>query len=647
MNAVKLALLELRRFRGGKVRPLVLVALVLVPLLYGGLYLWSNWDPYGRLDRVPVAVVNNDRPVESRGHYINAGEQFVNQLKARELFDWHFVDGRTAGSGLRQGRYYFTITVPRDFSADLATATRRLPQRASLTITKNDANGYIAGIMADTVEAQLQNQINAAAHSAYARAIYGEIDTIREKLRLASESANQLVDGTELTRQGATGLTEGLGGAVEGAREISNGVGELSEAADRLDRRLTALTNVTAGELPQAASTLAEASNTVVQGMSTVATATGFISDRASAGVDDLEQLASRYPQVAGDPLFQRTLGNARQLAGTTERVDTQAGEALAQARQANQSAVALNRNISTLQQRVTSVTRPADQVAAGASQLASGTTTLTNSLDDLRSSSEVLGSGADQLNAGARKLSGLVDDSLSRIPPTTPSQVAHAADVLGSPTKISERNLNPAHIYGRGMAPFFFAIALWVFGLFAYLLLKPVNLRALAGRTKAFTIALGGWLPAAFLGVLGAMVLLLGLGFGLGLDPIHLWPTVGLLALAASAFVAIAHLLRTAFGVAGDALSLVLLIVQLTASGGLYPMETTPVAFQAIHPYLPMTYLVDGLRVTISGGLAEHLVRDLIVLGGFLVIPLILTAFVVRGQRVWTIRRLHPSIKL
>ena len=63
---------------------------------------------------------------------------------------------------------------------------------------------------------------------------------------------------------------------------------------------------------------------------------------------------------------------------------------------------------------------------------------------------------------------------------------------------EIHTDNLNPAHVYGRGLAPFFFSIALWVFGLFAYLLLKPVNLRALADRVNPVTIAVAGSRRAA-----------------------------------------------------------------------------------------------------------------------------------------------------
>jgi len=74
INTFRLAGYELRRFKG-PLPILALLFLVLVPLLYGALYLWSNWDPYGKLDQVPVAVVNLDQPVTTEdGKTIDAGE---------------------------------------------------------------------------------------------------------------------------------------------------------------------------------------------------------------------------------------------------------------------------------------------------------------------------------------------------------------------------------------------------------------------------------------------------------------------------------------------------------------------------------------------------------------------------------------------
>ncbi|WP_158889510.1 YhgE/Pip family protein [Amycolatopsis anabasis] len=647
MKALRLAGLELRRFRGPALRRLVPVVLVLIPLLYGGLYLWSNWDPYGRLDRVPVAVVNEDQPVDSQGQHIDAGNQFVQQLKAADIFAWRFVDRAEAREGLEQGRYYFTLEVPADFSAKLATATEPDPQRAGLTITKNDANGYIAGVMADTAKSELQNQINAATHAAYAKAIYGEVDDIREKLELTAEGTRQLVDGTALAEQGTAGLTTGLSGVRAGTGQISAGARTVADATAQLDAAATEATNQVANRLPEAVNGLVNGSAVVSGGLGTIKAGTGLVAEHAGSAASALDALGGAHPDLRDDPLYRHAADAAHKVAAATGRVDGDAQRALDTANDAHQHALALQRNTGMLQERIRAISTPVTTLRTGATQVATGTDGVGGGLDTLVSSSQVLNTGAGQLSGGAHRLDGLVNDALHRIPPTNPAQVARAADVLGSPTDLHVGNLNPAGVYGRGLAPFFFSIALWVFGLFAYLLLRPINQRALAGSTNAVTIAIAGWLPAAALGVLGGLVLFGVVDLGLGLHPVHLWSTLGLLALAAGAFVAIDQFLRATLAAVGDVLSLVLLIVQLTACGGLYPLQTTPEPFQAIHPLLPMSYLVDALRVTISGGDTAHLLRDVAVLAGFLVAFLSLTALAVWRQRTWSIARLHPQIEL
>lgn len=258
--------------------------------------------------------------------------------------------------------------------------------------------------------------------------------------------------------------------------------------------------------------------------------------------------------------------------------------------------------------------------LTTGAHQVTNGAMQVSTALGPLQTGSSTLQTGADQTHSGATEIANVIDGALDKVPDTSPQQTAKAADILGSPVGVSMDNLHPAGVYGRGFAPFFFPIAVWVVGLLAYLFFRPVNLRALAGRVSALTVAVAGWLPVAAITALGGLVLFGVVEAGLGLKPDHPLLVAGLLVLAAGAFVAIDHFLRISFGVIGEALSLVLLIVQLTSCGGLYPIETTPAPFRAIHPVIPMTYLVDGLRVAISGGLADNLIRDVLVLAGFLV---------------------------
>lgn len=647
MTAIRLALLELRRFRG-PLRRWVPPLLCLIPLLYGAMYLWANWDPYGRLDRIPVAVVNQDHVAHTKqGDRVDAGVEVQQQLKAAQTFQWHFVDGAEAHDGLERGRYYFTITIPPDFSAKLATAGNTVPEQAGIDIRLNDANNYIAGIMTEVVQPQLQDQINAAAHAAYVRSIYGELSDVRERLATASGGAHRLLGATEVAQQGSGALAGGTTALHDGAGRVSDGAAQLAEATGQIDRATSDLNAAVADRLPRAADEMVDTASAAARGTAAVRVGTSAVEHGTARGVSDLDELVRAHPELAGDPVVQRAQQHAREVAARAAQADSAAAEHQRQADEALAKAQGIRDRTGEIQGEVLNANEPVRLADAGAHNVADGSRTITAGLGALEQGSGTMRTAADQANSAVADLTRTIDDGLGRIPVTNSDQITEAARVLGTPVHIDRDNLNPAGPYGRGFAPFFFSIALWVFGLFAFLLLRPVNLRALAGRVGALSIAVGGWLPAAMLGGIGALVLYGVVELGLGLHPVHAVECVLLMLVGVGAFTAIDHFLRTALGVPGDVLSLVLLVLQLTASGGLYPMPTTPGFFQVLNPLLPMTYLVDGLRMTVSGGLVEHLVRDFAVLGGFLVVFLLLTALVVHRQRTWTVARLHPDVAL
>src|SRR5262249_29378514 len=150
---------------------------------------------------------------------------------------------------------------------------------------------------------------------------------------------------------------------------------------------------------------------------------------------------------------------------------------------------------------------------------------------------------------------------------------------------------------YGVGFAPYFLALALWVGAMLSYMLMRPLTRRHLVSGAPGRRGAFAGYLPAAAIGVAQALVLFLLVRVGLGLEPGSSWGTLGLLGLAALAFTAIVQMLGAVMGPAGRLVALILLMLQLTSSGGTYPVQTSPAFFQAIHGWLPMTYVIAALR--------------------------------------------------
>ena len=183
IKTIKLAGYELRRFKG----PLPIIALMfllLVPSLYGALYLWSNWDPYGKLDQVPVTVVNEDVPVTGPdGQPVDAGNRLVAELQNDPIFDWQFVDEQQAAEGLAEGEYYMVITVPPDFSANLVSGSGEAPQRANVNLRLNDATGYLTELLVASAQPRLEAAINRAAIGVYLESVFANLETIRTAVR--------------------------------------------------------------------------------------------------------------------------------------------------------------------------------------------------------------------------------------------------------------------------------------------------------------------------------------------------------------------------------------------------------------------------------------------------------------------------------
>lgn len=178
-NPLALARYELKRFRGPLPR-LALVFILLVPLLYGCIYLAGNWDPYGRLNQVPVAVVNQDRPTSFGDRRITAGDDFVKSLHEAGTFDFRDTDEADAADGLAHGRYFMVITVPETFSTNLVSGQGDDPQRAQIMLQRNDANGFVIGSITNSAQTSIAKAIDETAVRSYFDAVFANLKVIRD-----------------------------------------------------------------------------------------------------------------------------------------------------------------------------------------------------------------------------------------------------------------------------------------------------------------------------------------------------------------------------------------------------------------------------------------------------------------------------------
>ncbi len=257
-----------------------------------------------------------------------------------------------------------------------------------------------------------------------------------------------------------------------------------------------------------------------------------------------------------------------------------------------------------------TTYTNAVSQIASGANQLVANNNQLTSGASQLQSGAEALASGSSQLAAGSGTLtSGLT--TLTSGLSTLSSSLTNAskqlslvsvtnknAKLVSNPVSTKETDNDSVKVNGIGMAPYMIAVSLMVVALSTNVIFasslsgRPVKNRFEWAKQKLFINGL--------ISTVGSLVLYGAIQF-LGFEANYEWRTIFLIILGGWTLMALVTALVGWDNRYGSFLSLVMLLLQVGSAGGSYPIELSPKFFQVVHPYMPMTYIVTGLRQTIS----------------------------------------------
>lgn len=711
MSALASTGAELRRFRRGTMPKVAILALVLIPLLYGALYLWAFWDPTGRMDRLPVALVNADRPATmADGTPVHAGQDVVDTLVEDGSLHWVTTDAADAEQGVKDGTYYFAVTLPADFSSAVVSAGGDDPHQARIDVTYNDSNSFLASTLGHSAMVQVDDAVRESIGTQAVDQVLLGLGSARDGFATAADGAYTLKDATAQLAAGATSLTAGADSAHSGAAQLAAGASQAATGASALSTGLgqaaagaatlsdgAAKAAAGAGSLATGATTLAggldqasagavsldKGAKDLAAGVDSAVSTFGTLSTSLSAAPAALTDVATYLTgrAMGGDAAAVTALHEIQAVATGLGSVDMTATSAQLAQLQAGAHQVATG--AATLDTSMTKLDAGAHGVASGASDLATGTAQLASGAKDLVGGAGQLSAGAEdlasgtaqlatgtaqlatgtaqladgahqladgstQVDAGAGTLASGLEDGSTAIPADTDAQRTARGDVISTPVSLSEQHLTQAEGFGEGFAPFFISLALFVGALITYLMLRPLPVRALATPASGWRAALGGFLPAAYLALAQVVVMLVVIHVGVGLTMSTALGTAAFTALIALSFVALQQMINAVFGSApGKVIILALLMLQLASSGGTYPVETTPAFFRAIHPLLPMSYAVQGLREVVTGGVDGRLWASVAVLATMLVGSLAITAWRAGRMRTWTLGRLHPAISL
>ncbi|TFC02051.1 YhgE/Pip domain-containing protein [Cryobacterium adonitolivorans] len=701
---------ELRRFGKGTLPKIALVVLMFIPLIYGALYLWAFWAPDKELSHLPVALVNTDTGATRDGEAVTAGDDLVDKLIDGNDLGWVETSAADAATGVTDGDYYFSVTIPADFSTDAVSAGTDTPTPAEVQVDYNDSNSFLASTLGKQAMVQLRDAVSLNIGDQTVNAMLVAVNEAGDGIRSAAEGAGTLADGLGTAETGTGTLVDGLGdlsaGAVtlndgaahlaDGSSTLATGLGTLSTGATTLSDSSVALSDgatavadgshkVSDGLAKAAtgAATLSDSSDQLAAGATSIATGAGQLAagtTTLSGGLTDLEAAIAAAPAgtpasaflpsvtklaSGADTLNTQTQGAATQIsgyatssgqfaAGLGQLSDALTAGAPGAAQVASGAgdvatgAGALSAGAGRLATGAATAATGSATLANGASSLADGTGTLVDGSTKLVDGGTALQSGTVRLADGSHTLADALATGAAAAPDDSDAQIATKASVIANPVDLTQTWENASDSFGEGFAPFFLALATFVGALITWLILRALPTRALASAASGLRATMTGFLPAMAIGLSQVVIMVLVLVYGIGLTPAHWLGMSAFIYLTTLAFLALQQMFIILFGTAaGRVVSLVLLMLQLSSSGGTYPVETTPQFFQILHPWMPASYVVTGLRQLITGGIDSRLWLSVLVLVGILVGSIAISAWSASRQRMWTITRLHPELTI
>lgn len=665
MNIFKISRNEIKDLFKSRLLRLAILVVTIVPLLYGILYLWAFWNPYGKLNNLPVAIVNEDNGASSDGKNVNFGQELVNNLKTKDILKWDYVSQEESDKGLKSGKYFAEIKIPNDFSTKILSASTANPEQASLVFIARESNSMIGAQLTNRVVSQISDNMSHEIAKNYLDNIFLQTRLSAEDIQKAADGTAQLSEGLSAASSGTTELTNGTDSAYSGATSLSLAINQILTGDKNLNagikKALSGSEDLNFG-LKSAASgakSLSDGTATLQSGATTIKGAVNSLISNITAVNTNLVIVKS----YLSDP--NTTISDATSpFNGMTK---LQAASYIINNIVVESSKSENTQQIASLQTGLESLTTGISDLNQGASNLSSalngqiltGSSSLSSGLSDLASGSDSINKGLLAVSDGSEKLSsGLLSvSSGTKSLNTGISSAKTGADTLGenlsegakkalqnsdinltekitpilsNPVIMEDASIDKVENYGTGFAPYFIPLSLWVGGLVLFLVIKFEKDETKRKKIKPKLLSASKFITLAKVGTAQAIVLDLVLIFALGLKPTNYIYLFLFTILTSLCFLSILQLLITAFQDAGKFIGIVLLMLQLTSASGTYPVQTAPLFFQKISPYLPMTYAVRGLREIISGGNIHNMVVAtlylLVFLAGFLLLLILLS---------------------
>ena len=677
---------DILRLLKNPVALVITIGVCVIPSLYAWYNIVANWDPYGNTANIKVAVANNDQGTSNEyvGE-LNAGDETVSKLKENDQLGWVFTDADAAVEGVKSGEYYAAIIIPDDFSTNLTSMLTGTFTQPQLEYYCNEKKNAIAPKVTDTGAQTVEEQINETFVATVSETLVekiqnaaGDLDAqgaatqggILENVQRSSQALQDVRDALAGMQKTIATSKEAGAKADETLAALSGQIPSLVNALDKGDALLASARTSSRNFASSLNTTLSHGLTQMGKASSNANVAVGKLSGAISAAggkvdgaladvqmvINDVNRIIIDIREITGidsglvlsaleEQLAElQTLKDALQdqstdiqnsagaIAGAVSSLDsaTQQGISAMEGVQQDMASTVLPQlsqgmdSFSEVSGDLTGVVTSLEPTIAQArGVLAQLTTTLDQASSTMSQADSSLEKLQGTLSTAANDVAALrASESLDKLDEILGASSADLADLMSSPVTLTTKAVYPVSNYGSGVAPFYTNLALWVGGC---VLIAIIKLEVDGEGIGAFTATegyFGRWLLLVVLGFVQAFIVCCGdLVLGMQCLRPELFVLAGIF--TSFVYVNIIYALASAFKHIGKALVVILVIVQIPGSSGMYPIEMMPGFFQRLHPLLPFTYGISAMRETIGGMYGMDYAINLGVLAVFLAVAL------------------------
>ena len=666
LNIIRVFVSDAKRLYTNVVAVVVIIGLSVIPSLYAWFNILSNWAPYEKeaTGQLSVAVASDDVGCDLDGVELNVGQKIIDNLKENDSINWVFLeDSHEAISQVESGECYAALVISTDFSENMLSFLGGKVEHPKIIYYENEKKNAIAPKITGKVKTAIQEEVNKAFVNTLASSLLTASNAMINGDEITTEgiTTGALSKLYRLNNDLKTIVTllNSYISMLEASESLMEAASDVSVQLDAIEENSRALMEAADSSLTSGTASLDATSQTVILAYDTADQGLAVTQSAVNTMIETLKRGGTLSSDAAGEiqkgiTIAQDVYTAATETARTAGNVDTKAAVATCDAdfdtlmtdaatlgaagdtTVADAKATLENINANIQKARNNIATLKSSYQTTVSPSVDNTVNQIGNTLSEVRSLLKYSGSGVDQL-AGIlgsypdmmsmgkdnliatrdsvlemqKELQKLIDDMeavgeneqyqmLLQLLETDPAIIS---DFVSSPIDINQQNIYSIENNGSATAPFYIILSIWV-GALILVAIVHTKVKSVPGVENLSTAEefFGRYLVFYLIGQLQTLITVLGALYFTGIQCQHKFLFWLACSFTSFTFTLFLYALTYAFEAVGEAVAVVLMVLQVAGSGGTFPVEVLPKIYQVMYNYMPFAYGMNAVRECIAG---------------------------------------------